>query len=108
MSPQEEISFRSTEVEEFHVETLVDFSVEPTLELVPPLTVMRVSFFLRSPDVYDSLKNFLQETDSKEIGALVYGLVSSEAKLPCYIACILFELPSIAAGLSWKPVSPPP
>ena len=42
-------------VEELHVETFVDLSSELTLELVPPLTAISVSFFLRSPDVYDPL-----------------------------------------------------
>jgi len=42
---QEEIFFRSTQVEELPNETLVDLSVEPTLELIPSLTAMRASFF---------------------------------------------------------------
>ena len=43
-------------VEELSIETLVDLPAEPTLELVPHLAVMRVSFFLRSPDVYNPLQ----------------------------------------------------
>ena len=42
-------------VEKLPVETLVDLLVEFILELVPPLAAMRISFFLRSPDVYDPL-----------------------------------------------------
>ena len=53
--------------------------------------------------VYYSFQIFLHETSSKEIDALVYGLVFDGAEYCCYIACILFELPSTAAGLSRKP-----
>jgi len=60
VSPQEEISFRPTKVEELHVETLVDLPGEPTFELVPPLAATRISIFLRSPNVYDPLQIFLQ------------------------------------------------
>ena len=42
---QEEIFFRSTEVEKLPNETLVDLPAEPTLELVPHLADMRISFF---------------------------------------------------------------
>jgi len=48
-------------VEEFLVETLVNLSAESTLDLIPPLAVMRASFFLRSPDVYDPLQKCLQK-----------------------------------------------
>jgi len=54
-------------VEELPVETVIDLLAEPTLELVPPLAGMRVSFFLRSPDAYDSLQICLQELSSQEI-----------------------------------------
>jgi len=47
VSLQEEIFFRPTEIEELPIETLVDLSAQPTLELVLPLAVMRVSFFLK-------------------------------------------------------------
>ena len=36
VSPQEEIFFRLTEVEDLSFETLLDLPVELTLELVPP------------------------------------------------------------------------
>jgi len=68
------------------IETLVDFPVEPTIE--PYLTCI----FLRSPDVYDPLKIFLQEIGSPDIGALVCELIFSGAELPSYAARVLFEL----------------
>ena len=61
VSPQEEISSRPTAVEELPIETLVDPPTDPTMALVPPLTVMRASLSLRSPDVYDPLQTFLQD-----------------------------------------------
>ena len=69
------------EVVELPIETIVDLPVEPTLELVPSLTVMMASLFLRSPDVYDILQIFLQETGSQEISALVCGSVFRRAEL---------------------------
>ena len=72
------------------------------MELVPSLTAIP----LRLPDVYDPLQIFLQETGPQEIGALVCGLVFSGAELHCYVARILFELPSTATGLPRKPVPP--
>ena len=57
MSQLEEIFLQPIKVEALLIETLVDLPTEPTLELVPTLVptlaAMRVSFFLRSPDVYD-------------------------------------------------------
>ena len=112
VSPQEKIFFRPTEVEELPIETLVDLSAEPTLELVPLLAAMKVSFFLRPPDVYDILQIlqiFLHEPVSQEISILVCELDVSGAKLTCHAACILLELPSTATCLSRKLApSPPP
>ena len=71
VSPQKEIFFRLTEVEELPVETFVDLSAEPTLELVFSLTVMRVSIFLRSPDLNDPLQIYFQESVSQEIDTLI-------------------------------------
>jgi len=105
---QEEIFFRSTEVEELPNEILVDLPADPTLELVPLLAVIRASFFLKSPGVYDLLQIFLQHAGSQEIDVLVCRLVSSGAELPCHVARILFELSSTAVGLSREPVPPPP
>jgi len=58
LSLQEEIFSRSTKVEKLPNETFVDLPTEPTLELISPLADLRVSFFLRSPDVYDPLQIF--------------------------------------------------
>jgi len=58
------------------------------------------------PDVYDLFQIFLQETSLQEIGALICGLVFSEAELPYCDARILFELPPTAAGLPRKSVPP--
>jgi len=46
------------EVEEPLIEILADLPAEPTRELVPSLTVMRASLFLRSPNIYNSLQIF--------------------------------------------------
>jgi len=56
VSQHEEIFPQHMKVEELPVETFVDLSVEPTLKLLPPLTAMSISFFLRSPNVYDPLQ----------------------------------------------------
>ena len=61
---------------------------------------------LKSPDVYDPLQIFLQETGLPDIGILVYELIFSGAEFPYYAAHILFELPSTSACLPRKPVSP--
>jgi len=55
---------------------------------------------LRSSDVYDPLQIFLRETGSPEIGVLVCELIFSEAELPSYAACILFELPPTSKVLN--------
>ena len=78
------------------------------MELVPPLTVMRISIFLRSPDVCDPLQIFFQEPVLQEIDFLVYELDFSGAELTCHAACTLLELPSTATCLSLALVSPPP
>ena len=71
VSLQEEISSQFTEVVELPIETLVDLPAKPTTELVPSLTVMRASLFLRSPDMYDPLQIFFQEAVLQEIGTLI-------------------------------------
>ena len=91
-------------MEEPLIETLVDHLTEPTIELVSSLIVVS----LRSPDVYDPLQIFLQETVSQEIGILVCELVFSGTELHCYVARIWFELPSTSVRLSQQPVAPPP
>jgi len=62
VSQQEEVSLRPMKVVKLPIETLVDLLVGSTMELVPSLTAMSASFFLRSPDVCDSLQIFLQKT----------------------------------------------
>ena len=62
LSLQKQIFPQPTEVINLPIETLVDLPTKPTLELVPSLTVMRASFFFRSPDMYDLLQIFLQKT----------------------------------------------
>ena len=64
-------------VEELPVETLVYLSAEPTLKLVPFLAAMRVSFFLRSPDVYDPLQICLLELGLQEIMPLMVQSAAS-------------------------------
>jgi len=62
VSMKEEIFSRSTYVGELPIETLVDLLAEPSLELIPSLTVMMASLFLRLPDEYDPLQILLQES----------------------------------------------
>ena len=52
------------EVKESLIETLVDFSVEHIMNLLPSSPDMRVPLFLRSSDVYDPLQIFLNEASS--------------------------------------------
>ena len=59
------------EVEEPLMGTLVELSVEPTIELVPSSPVVRDLLPLRSPDVYDPLQNLLEATSSQEFGFLM-------------------------------------
>ena len=73
VSLQEEISSRPMKVVELYVKTLVDLPTKPTMKLVPSLAAMRASLLLRSPDLYDPLQIFLQETSSQEISALACG-----------------------------------
>ena len=108
VSLQGEIFPRPTKVIELPLETLINLSTKPTLELVPSLAVMRASVFLRSTDVYDPLHICLQETGSQEISALICESVFSGVELTCHATCILLELSSIATCLSQKPVPLPP
>ena len=96
------------EVVELSIETLIDLPAEPIMKLVPHLTAIRASIFLRLPDMYNSLQIFLQEPVSQEIGTLICGLDFSRAGLTCHVACILLKLPSTATCLSRKLASPPP
>ena len=73
---------------------------------------MRVLLSLRLPDTYDSLQIFLQQLGSQEIkllmGQSTISSVFSEDDLPRHAACILLELSSTVANLSWKSVQPSP
>jgi len=63
---QEEFFLPPTEVE-FLIDTLVELLVELIIELVSSLTAIP----LKSPDIYDPLQIFLQETESQEISLLM-------------------------------------
>ena len=88
------------DVVELHIENHVDLLTELTLELLPSLVVLRVSFFLISPDVYDPLQIFLQKANSEEINALFCWSVFSGVELTCHAARILLELPLTTTCLS--------
>ena len=109
MLQQEEISLQPMKVVELLVEILIDFLAEPTFELVLPLAVMRVSFFLRSPDVYGTLQICLQESGSQEIRPLksAVGSVFIMDDMPQYTIGALIELPSFIDPTR-RPVLPPP
>ena len=85
------------------IEPFVVLSTDPIIKLLSFWPAMKFP-----PDMCDHFQIFLQKTDSQEIYALVCGLIFSGAELLCYVARILFELPSIAASLSRKSISPPP
>ena len=65
--PEPEVKEPELEVEELLIGTLVDLSVECTIELLLPSPAMRISMSLRSPDLYDHLQIFLHDTKSQEI-----------------------------------------
>ena len=82
---ESELKVEELEVKEPLIETLVDLSVEPTMELVPSLTVIS----LRSSDVYDPLQIFRQETGSQKIGVLVYEFsVELSCLIMMHISCL--------------------
>ena len=85
--------------------TFVNLPREPIMELVPSLST---SLSLRLPDEYNFLLIFIWETVSQDIGILICGIDFSGAEFTCHTACILFELQSIAVGLSREPVPPSP
>ena len=98
-------------VEELPIETLVDFPAEPTLELASHLAAMRVSFFLRSPDVNDLLQICLQEPGSQEMRSLMLQSAVSSVfimdDVPQYAIGALIEL-QYCIDLTQKSVPPPP
>ena len=61
VSQQKEIFLRPMKVIELPIETLVDLPVEPSRDLIPTVAARRTSFFLRSPDVYDTVQILNQE-----------------------------------------------
>ena len=85
VSPQEDISSWPIEVEDLPTETLVDLLAESTMKLVPSLATKRASLFLRTPNEYDHLQIFLQETVSREVGTLICRLNFSRVDLLYYI-----------------------
>jgi len=95
------------EVKEPLIKTLVKLSVEPTMELVPSLTCI----LLRSPDVYDLLQIFLQETGSQEFSifmvqsTLCLVFIMDDSSLSA--TCDWLDLSSFIAGLVRKSVSLP-
>ena len=111
VSQQEKISLQPIKVEELSVKTLVDLPAEPTLDLIPPLTVMRVSFFLRSSDVYDPLQICLQEPGSQKIRPImVQSAVDSVFivdDVPQSAISVLSKLSSFIDPTR-RPVSSPP
>jgi len=97
------------EIEELLVETSADLPAELVIELVSSTLAVRVSVSLRLPDAYDPLQIFLKAIGSQEVEFLmVHSLVFSTDDLFRHAACVLFEIPSTAAGGSWKLVPPPP
>ena len=54
-------------VDELPIETFVDLSIKSTMEFVSFFAAMRASLSFRSPDLYNPLQIFLQETGSQEI-----------------------------------------
>ena len=53
VSQQEVISPRPMKAVDLPIETLIDLSAEPSMDLGPTMAAMKSTFFLRSPDVYD-------------------------------------------------------
>ena len=86
------------------METSADLPAELVMELVPPTPAVRVPVTLRSPDLYDSLQIFLQETGSQLIKQFIVRSTVDSAltqkdmhvsatrallKWPCFIADLL-------------------
>jgi len=92
------------EIGEPLMETSADLPAELVMELVPPTPAVRVPVTLRSPDLYDSLQIFLQETGSQLIKQFIVRSIVDSAltqkdmhvsatrallKWPCFIADLL-------------------
>ena len=91
-------------IEEPLVKNSVDLSAELVMELMTSTPAMRVPVSQRSPDLYDSLQIFLQETESQEVRLfMVRSTVDSVLILedaPLSVTCALLELSSFIADLS--------
>jgi len=99
-------------VEEFLIGTLVDLLSESTMELLLSSPTIRIPVSLRSPDLYDPLQIFLQDTESHEIRLFrmrntVDSVLTQEDALSS-ATCALIELSSFKENLSRKPVPPLP
>ena len=64
VSLQVEIFSQPIEVEKLLIKIFVDLPAEPAIKLVPSLSDMRTSLFLRSPGEYNPLQIFIKETVS--------------------------------------------
>jgi len=93
-------------VKELLIETLVDLPAEYTIELMPSLAVMRASLSLRSSDIYDLLRLFLQQKIGLLIVQSTIGPVFSRDNLSRHVTCVLFEVPLTTTGWSRKSVPP--
>jgi len=91
-------------IEEPLVKNSVDLSAELAIELMTSTPAMKVPLSQRSPDLYDPLQIFLQETESQEVRLfMVRSTVDSVLILedaPLSVTCALLELSSFIADLS--------
>ena len=102
---QEEISSQPIEVEALPIDTHMELSKEPTMELFL-LAMLFLSLLLRSPNIYDSLQIFLRETGSQEIMLLmVQSAVNSVFIMDDSHSSVIYDwldLSSVTArGANW-------
>ena len=107
-----EVEELEPEVEELLIGTLVDLPTETPMESLLFSSVMRIPVSLRSPDLYDLLQIFLQDTESQKIRLFrvrntIDSLLTQKVTL-LSATCALIELSSFKADLSRKLVLPPP
>jgi len=99
-------------IEEPLVKNSVDLTAELAMGLMTSTPAMRVPVSQRSPDLYDPLQIFLQETELQEVRLfMVRSIVDSVLILedvPLSVTCALLELSSFIANQSQKPVPPTP
>jgi len=100
------------EIREPLVEISADLSAELDMELVPPTPDVRVPVTLRSPDLYDPLQIFLQETMSQEVRLFmvrsIFDSVLIQKNTPLSATCALLKLPSFIADMLLKSIPRPP